>query len=135
MKDTKIDSTRLYVACVRAITQNDGESLVMKKYNNIGYRVFYKKNEKEYVDIVTKKTYPAFNDSLKLGTLFVLNPEPFFHYAHSIRVREELSDVKKYAEYANDFFNKNPKNKSKWIEVKDYVHAVHHAQKSYEKDM
>ena len=125
MKKT-IDSTKLYVARVRNIISNDNTSIEMGHYNSIGYRLFYKKNDREYVDILNNIKYPTFSDRLKTGTLFVLNPEPLFHYARSLRIEEDIQNVVKYAKYVDKNFNLYMHNKSKWYAVKDYIHSVHH---------
>lgn len=129
MKNKKlIDGGDLFVARVRVVLENDLITGFRRTAheNNIGYRLLFKKNEKVYIDILTGRPYPVLTENLKEHDLFILDPKPFWIYAHSLRAKERIEDVKEIAEYVAIHFNANLHNPKKWKETKDVLHKIHH---------
>lgn len=131
MKKIKmVDGGNLFVTRVRVVLHEEnpaeGTGMETAHYNQLGYRLFYKLNEKEYVDIKDNKVYPVLSETLKEHELFVFDPKPFWVYAHSLRIKERIEDVKEYADFVADYFNKHMHDQKKWYAAKDFVHKVHH---------
>lgn len=125
-KEKTVEGTRLYVTRIRCVIKNNGSSFETGHYNNMGYRLLYKKNDREYIDILTGNVIPLFRDNLKTGELFISDPIPLYHYAKSLRIAERPEAVVKYANFVSEHFNKYIRNESRWYEIKDYIHKVHH---------
>lgn len=125
-REKLVEGTRLFVTRIRCVIRNNGTSFETGHYNVMGYRLLYKKNDREYIDILTGKAIPLFSDHLKTGDLFIADPIPLHHYARSLRIEETTEAVAKYAQYVSEHFNKYIRNESKWYEIKDYIHKVHH---------
>lgn len=131
MKKLKmLDGGNLFVTRVRVVVHEEDNELGLGMetghYNQLGYRLFYKLNDNEYLDILSNRTYPVINGGLKEHELFIQDPKPFWVYAHSLRVKERPEDVKLYADYVSLYFNQNMHNEKKWYAAKDFVHKVHH---------
>ncbi len=129
-KQKLLDGGNLFVTRVRVVLHEEnaeqGTGLETAHYNKLGFRLFYKLNDSEYLDILDGKTYPVLSESLKEHDLFVFNPKPFWVYAHSLRIKERPEDVKEYAAFVAKYFNENMHNEKKWYAAKDFVHKVHH---------
>lgn len=129
MKNKKfIEAGKLFVTRVRVVLENDPITGAMRTAhcNDIGYRLFYKKNDNTYIDILTGKKYPVLSEKLQIRDLFLLNPKPFWVYAHSLREKERIEDIMEIARYVNIHFNANLHNEKKWKETKDVLHKIHH---------
>lgn len=128
MKKDLINGGDLFIARVRVVLDNDpitGDRRTAH-YNNLGYRLFLKKNEKIYIDVLTGKPFPVLTESLGVHDFFILDPKPFWVYAHSLRMKERPEDVKEIAQFVAEHFNKNMHNEKKWSEAKDKLHKIHH---------
>lgn len=123
-----IDGGDLYVARVRIVLEDDKETGFRRTahYNQLGYRLFFKKNEKTYIDILTGKAFSIFTENLNVHQMFILDPKPFWVYAHSLRMKERPKDVKEIAEFVSVHFNTHLHNEEKWKETKDVLHNIHH---------
>ena len=123
-----IDGGDLFVTRVRVVLENDPITGYRRTAheNNIGYRLFFKKNEKIYIDILSGKAYPVLTENLKEHELFILDPKPFWNYASNLRAKEKIGDVKEIAKYVTIHFNKYMHNQEKWYEVKKELHKIHH---------
>jgi len=123
-----IDGGDLFVARVRVVLENDNETGARRTahYNNLGYRLFFKKNEKIYIDVLTGNQFPILTENLQVHQMFILDPKPFWVYAHSLRMKERPEDVKEIAKYVSIHFNAHLHNEKKWFEAKDELHRIHH---------
>lgn len=137
-----IEGTKLFVTRVRIVLNEEdnenGMGMETGHYNVLGFRLFYKLNENEYLDVKeffdrknedhkeNQLVYHILSERLKNHELFIQNPKPFYTYAHCVRVLERPEDVKEYADFVADYFNKHMHDEKKWFAAKDYVHKVHH---------
>lgn len=129
MKKKKlINGGDLYVARARVILENDKITGFRRTAheNTIGYRLFLKKNDRVFIDILTGHLYPILTENLKEHDLFILDPKPFWTYAHCLRTKERIEDVMEIAEYVAIHFNAHLHNSKKWFEAKDMLHKIHH---------
>lgn len=124
-----INGSDLYVARVRIVLENDQETGIKRTahYNKLGYRLFLKKSENTYMDILTEQTFPVLTDDLEEHRMFILDPKPFWNYAPSLRIKEWPEDVRKIAKYVSIQFNKY-KDEKRWKEAKDELHRIHHGE-------
>lgn len=139
-----MDGTKLFVTRVRIVLEKEdnenGLGMETGHYNALGFRLFYKLNEKEYLDVKeffdrknknvsraeNQLIYPIRTENLEQHSLFIQEPKPFYTYAHCVRVLEKPEDVKEYADFVAEYFNKYMHNERKWFAAKDFVHKVHH---------
>ncbi len=131
MKKIKmLDGGNLFVTRVRVVLHGEdhekGTGMETGHYNVLGFRLFYKLNDNEYLDIKDNKVYPILSEKLKEHDLFIFNPKPFWVYAHSLRIKERPQDVKEYADFVAEYFNAHMHDEKKWYAAKDFVHKVHH---------
>ncbi|MBE5746375.1 MAG: hypothetical protein E7359_03710 [Clostridiales bacterium] len=123
-----IDGGDLFVARVRVVLEDDIETGARRTahYNALGYRLFLRKDDKHFIDILTGDIFPLFSDNIKVHQLYILDPKPFWTYAHSLRMKEKVEDVIEIAKYVSDHFNAYMHDEKKWKEAKDQLHKIHH---------
>ena len=127
-KEIMLDGTKLFVARVRIVLKNNRESGTRETahYNKLGYRLFLQKNDKTYIDILTRDQFPVLRDDMEEHSFFILDPKPFYYYASNLRIKEKAEDIIYYAKFVANYFNKNLHNESKWFDSSKYVHQIHH---------
>jgi len=123
-----IEGGDLFVTRVRVVLENDKITGYRRTAheNTIGYRLFFKKNETTYIDILTGRAYPVLTENLAEHDLFILDPKPFWQYAGNLRAQEKIEDVLEIAKYVAIHFNTHLHNQEKWKEAEKELHKIHH---------
>lgn len=89
----------------------------------------------KYIDPLTNTEIPELSDNVKVGDIVLEKVRPLYRYAKSLRISEDVEDVKIYATYVKDFFNSNEysKDHSKFYNINEIVRKCHNKNNVIEK--
>lgn len=81
----------------------------------------------KFIDPLTNTEIPELLESAKVGDIVLDKVRPLYRYAKSLRISEDMEDVKIYATYVKDFFNKEEyaKDHSKFYNINEIVRKCH----------
>ena len=125
---------RLFIAKVQSVlnVQKDELDVTACKIveSSYGYRLLYKRNENEYVDILSDNVVKNLDNlTIEQNDLIVIEEDirPLYRYAKSLRICEFKKNVEIYADYISKFFNKKSfnANHENFYKVNDLVRECH----------
>ena len=98
------------------------------------YTLCVRKWNGKFEDILTKAEIDYFKNDVKVGDIIVSHVRPLFRYAKSLNLKENIEDVKTYAEFVDKKFNSNEylNNHTKFNEINEVVRNCHHKEKQDE---
>ncbi len=95
------------------------------------YTLCVRKWNGKFEDILTKTEIDYFKNDIKVGDVIVSHVRPLFRYAKSLNLKENVEDVKTYAEFVDKKFNSSEylNNHTKFNEINEVVRSCHNKEK------
>ena len=124
------DVDELYVIKTRIIDhveKNKFNETISCDGHSYKYVLALRKWNGKYIDPLTNTEIPDLTENVKVGDIVLEKVRPLYRYAKSLRINEDMEDVKIYATFVKDFFNKDEylKDHSNFYNINEIVRKCH----------